>query len=713
MTIPNDTAPGKRRYARKGDPCPVCEGEDACSVGADGLIFCRRRHDKVPGFVYYGRAGKDEQWGQFRREDDPVAVERERQYQERRRHNGREDPWVQRAQGPSANGHAGGNGADWEARHRRCVEALTPDLLDELAEALGLPHAALRALEVGWSAEDEAWTFPERNDQGKVVGLLRRYRNGSKKAMHGGGRGLNLPVGWEGREGPVLLAEGPTDTATLVALGLCAVGRPSNTGGVEHLARLLAEKAPDREILVAGENDPNRKGEWPGRDGAQKTATGLAARLGRPLCWCLPPTGHKDVRAWVLARGLPLDGEGCADAWDVAGDELLADLRENSVSVSPLGDGTDTESPPSFALIPCSGLRAVPEEALWLWEGFLGRGVVTLLSALMKAGKTTLLAWLLKALTTGGKFLGRDGKPCRVLYVAEEPQTKWAERRDKLGLADHITFIVRPFARKPDRAQWAGFLDHLRRVQERERFDLIVFDTISNLWPVRDENDAAEVQEALMPLHAVIGEAALLLVHHLRKSDGPEGTGSRGSGALLGWVDIIVELRRFDPADLKNTRRELTGYGRYEQTPAKLVVSLGKDGYAVEGGDRAEVRAKDINAALEKVMPAGPPGKTVDEMTEDWPGEAGPNRNDLFAVLKEGLRTGRWGRTGEGKRGDPHRYHRLCTNPPGTETGGGGANAEKTEVPDSGPSTAPIGAGTETELPDSGPLVDDREVFPE
>jgi hypothetical protein len=617
-----------RVVATTASPCPVCLGDHGCSVGSDGLIFCRRSSGAAPGFAYLGQAKKDPQWALYRRTDDDAPK----------------------------TAHLGGDSKpriDWDERHACCERDLTPALRAELAATLGLPAEAVRALGAGWWGRESCWTFPERDGAGKIVNLLRRYRDGTKRAMPGGARGIVTPSGWAERDGPVLAVEGPSDTGALWATGLRPLGRPSNRGGLKHLAVALGGLPAMTDIIIVGENDTKRDGSWPGMAGARDTAAELTRLLGREVLWALPPGGHKDVREWVLARRL---GAADPDAWYAAGGELLADLRENAVSVPALYRG-NTEFSPPFALIPCSQLHAVAEDVLWCWPGYLARGAVTLVSAYMKSGKTTLLAHLLKALGPGGPFLGREAKPSRVLYVTEEQESRWAERRDKLGLGDHVAFVVRPFRAKPDREQWGAFLDHLRGAQRREQFDVIIFDTISNLWPVRDENSAPEVQEALMPLHGVIGDAALVLVHHLRKSDGHEGTGSRGSGALLAWVDVIVELRRFDAADHKSTQRVITGYGRYDQTPAQLVIDLGENGYAAEG-DRAEVRAGDVNTALAEVMPAEPPGRSVDEMLQEWPREAKPNRNELFAALRRGCEEERWSRTGGGKKGDPYRYHR-------------------------------------------------------
>jgi hypothetical protein len=154
---------------------------------------------------------------------------------------------------------------------------------------------------VGWRAEDEAWTFPEHDGQGKVIGILRRFEDGEKQAMAGSQRGIYLPRGWQEEEGIVYIPEGPTDVAALLSLGLRAVGRPSCTGGLEYLTELFADT--DDEILILGENDEKEDGRWPGRDGARALASALARELGGRVRWTMPPEGCKDVREWMIKEG--------------------------------------------------------------------------------------------------------------------------------------------------------------------------------------------------------------------------------------------------------------------------------------------------------------------------------------------------------------------------------------------------------------------------
>jgi hypothetical protein len=90
----------------------------------------------------------------------------------------------------------------------------------------------------------------------------------------------------------VLLPEGGSDVAACLTLGLCAVGRPNNVGGVEQLGELLCVSGTRGQVIVLGENDRKGKdGSWPGLDGAQQTAQGLADRWRVSVAYALPGDG--------------------------------------------------------------------------------------------------------------------------------------------------------------------------------------------------------------------------------------------------------------------------------------------------------------------------------------------------------------------------------------------------------------------------------------
>jgi hypothetical protein len=642
----------KFKAVTKGNPCLVCGGNHKCAVGDDGLLSCGRKSGEQPGFVHLGAAKKDPQFHLYRREGDPILEERERAYQQANEQR---------------NGHT-----DWSALAGQYQAALTSQLRDELAADLGVPAANLALLGVGWREEEKCWTFPEHDAAGKVIGILRRPRDGKKMLMAGGKRGLIIPSDWQQIDGPILLPEGPTDVLACRAMGLCAIGRPSNMAGVELLARLLRDVVSKRECIVIGDNDPKpTTGLWPGRDGAKATAEALSQQLGRLVPWCLPPDGAKDVREWLKALHL---GTDCQDALEDAGMRLQGHLNTykqgkydpqegdgemlNS-SFSPIGEKKNYESvefPPPIAW---PDLKAIDREHRWLWERCIERGSITLLSAYWKAGKTTLLKYLLAAMASGGDLCGLTATQGKVLYVTEEPEARWAERRREMGLAgEHVRFLINPFIQKPQFPDWLRFIKYLKQLQEANPADLIVLDTLTNIWPVKDENDASEVQRALMPLRPLLGPTSLLASAHLRKSDGAEGTATRGSGALLAFVNCIIEVRRYDEKSDTDRRRVLKWYAHWEGLPER-VIELSADGLNyTAAGERHEVVRQDLRDGIRKVLPGKSPGLEAKEVHAAWKTNPRPGEMAIRAELSRGAEADppEWQREGEGKKGSPYTY---------------------------------------------------------
>ncbi|MCG3155093.1 MAG: hypothetical protein DKINENOH_01695 [bacterium] len=310
-------------------------------------------------------------------------------------------------------------------------------------------------------------------------------------------------------------------------------------------------------------------------------------------------------------------------------------------------------------------LRPIPLSQLdddgkisWRWQGYLADGHFTLLTALWKSGKTTLLAHLFKVFEVGGELAGKVA-PTRILLITEESTKLWATRRDKLHLSDHIQIISRPFKGRPTRQQWEVFVFELSELIQSERFRLVVFDTIAKLWPVKDEKDATEVGTALMPLYQIVETGcSVLFVHHPRKGDGSEGQASRGSGELTAFVDVIIEMRRFAPANREDTRRVLTAYSRFDETQPEIVIELTDSGYR-RIGTKAEARQPDRFMVIAQVLDRERPGKTAEEIWAAWPEEAiipKPGKRTVELDLKQGVELDLWCAAGEGKRGDPYRY---------------------------------------------------------
>ncbi len=529
----------------------------------------------------------------------------------------------------------------------RLAGNLSDDRRAELARWLRLPVECLHAMpRIGFFPEPLMWTFPETDRHGAVVAIVSHSPGDSPRLFPGDRRGLTPAAGWADGTGPVFLPFGPLDALALAAVGLPAVGRSGMTSDLDELAALLAALDPARPVIVLGTNEGDGD-DWPGLDRAERAAGGLADRLGRPVRWAAPPPEYLDVRAWVVAW---LSDPADAGQRRELGEDLCAILTGAARTARPGGHARETahgasgrpEAESFPTPVPVSALAAPGAGTEWLWHGFLARDGITLLSALPKCGKTTLLAHLLAALPAGGSFLGRPLAAGRAVVVSEEPAGVWAARRDQLGLTDAVRLIPRGGFVRSTFDGWAGFVAHLTELLKSDPADLVVFDSLASVWPVRDENNATDVGRALSPLHRLCRGRSVLLVHHIRKSDGREGTAARGSGALGAFVDLMLELRRVKTAGGPRTHRLLTGYGRYDAIPAEWPVELvpgDPPGYAYRPPQpEAEADAPDpLRAAILAVLPTTEPGMTRSEIWAALPVDLRRNEKRFESVLESAV----------------------------------------------------------------------------
>lgn len=283
---------GKWIRVSHAEPCPICERDSWCTVSADGqAVHCMRAESaktvKSGGWVHKLEGAK------------VVALPQRREVEEKR-------PLIR---------------WDDEAARMYAAERATGTRA-ALAQDLGVKVESLELLSVGWGADKQEFaSFPMRGLRQTVIGIVRRYQDGSKKTMRWGKVGLFHPVDWLQFGGPVLIPEGASDVAALLSMNLCGVGRPSNLGGVKELVALLVnEKAKRRTVIVLCERDEklDRRGTrpwcppgcagcnycWPGLWGGAQTAAELKAALGKNVAFRFPPDGAKDVRAWVKIHGL-------------------------------------------------------------------------------------------------------------------------------------------------------------------------------------------------------------------------------------------------------------------------------------------------------------------------------------------------------------------------------------------------------------------------
>ena len=87
---------------------------------------------------------------------------------------------------------------------------------------------------------------------------------------------------------------------------------------------------------------------------------------------------------------------------------------------------------------------------------------------------------------------------------------------------------------------------------------------------------------------------AVIIVVHQRKAEGKHGDAVRGSNALTGAVDVVVELERLR-GDVDPHARVLRSESRFDETPEELALALTEDGYVARGVEATVRRDSELD----------------------------------------------------------------------------------------------------------------------
>lgn len=173
--------------------------------------------------------------------------------------------------------------------------------LVELSVRLGVHLGALQSLEcIRAPVNKDTFAFPMKDGKGGYVGIRLRNMNGEKWAVAGSHAGLFIPN--DEPQDTVWILEGPTDTAAALTIGLYAVGRPSCSGGIDHIKTLLPRIKAKRVVIVADcdQDKFTEDGKLKVNPGARGAQT-LSEHISIPSAVMMLPA--KDMRAFVNSGG--------------------------------------------------------------------------------------------------------------------------------------------------------------------------------------------------------------------------------------------------------------------------------------------------------------------------------------------------------------------------------------------------------------------------
>ena len=270
------------------EPCPICGKPSYCTRTTDGTaVKCMKVESDKP-------ASKG---GWIHRLADPLPPKPEKKIEKK---------------------------PDWTVECRKMFEhEKAHDKRCEVADLLKVSVESLEALKVGvgwdeWNGREfSAW--PSRDSDGRCIGYVRRYSDGTKRTNPGGTTGIFYVPTWYTHPGPVFIVEGGSDVAACESNNLNSIGRASNTYGGHWIKKMLRQCCPNKLAVVVGERDekPDKRGTvasctkqcrgcafcWPGYYGMEK----VAAELGSRAVGVLVPPGTKDMRELLTSASVWID----------------------------------------------------------------------------------------------------------------------------------------------------------------------------------------------------------------------------------------------------------------------------------------------------------------------------------------------------------------------------------------------------------------------
>lgn len=209
--------------------CPVCQHDHWCTYN-DDVVLCMWIHSDRPVHLKSGETG----WLH------PIGTKPQL------RPNPKPAP-------PSINARK-----IWSDWHSCGTGGVGCRRVSDLAELLGLSASSLMDLETAWSRDRRAWAWPMWDGFSNMVGIRLRSDSGKKWAVPGSHAGIFIPV--IKPQPTILITEGPTDTAAALSLGYYAIGRPSCSGGSQHIANFARRTGARRMVIVADSDGPGVKG---------------------------------------------------------------------------------------------------------------------------------------------------------------------------------------------------------------------------------------------------------------------------------------------------------------------------------------------------------------------------------------------------------------------------------------------------------------------
>lgn len=346
-----------------------------------------------------------------------------------------------------------------------------------------------------------------------------------------------------------------------------------------------------------------------GLGGAEVRATLASARRGsaEKIGARHTPELRPDV---VEINGHTPPGDEQADLHRIAVTRRAYELRVNDEAhiewAAQRAAALGQQPPP---VTPLPDLLAQPDEdTRYRVDGLLPVGGRALLAAQYKAGKTSMIANLLRSLADGDPFLGHytTTPVSRVALIDTELDEgmlrRWLRDQNIRTPASVATLCLR------GKLSTFGIIDDHTRAQWAARLagtDFIILDCLRpclDALGLSEDKDAGIFLTAFDALCKECGAGEATVVHHM----GHTQERSRGDSRLLDWPDVLWKIVRDtddEGNDIESGDRFFSAIGRdVSVAEAKLDWTPETRTLAICGGGRAEKKARNAIADIIDIL---------------------------------------------------------------------------------------------------------------